>query len=140
MAIKALLEGKRGTVILPLAKAEPVDVFPLLRPFAIGFCIMFFPTVVIGTLNAVLSPVVQGTHNILETQTFDMNEYREQKDRLEREAMMRNPENRCKARAMEIAPIAEPPPDLGEAKQHISSATRSLTSGWTNSVGRPMTW
>jgi len=69
-----------------------VDVFPLLRPFAIGFCIMFFPTVVIGTLNAVLSPVVQGTHNILETQTFDMNEYREQKDKLEKEAMMRNPE------------------------------------------------
>lgn len=75
-----------------LAKAEPVDVFPLLRPFAIGFCIMFFPTVVIGTLNAVLSPVVQGTHSILETQTFDMNEYREQKDKLEKEAMMRNPE------------------------------------------------
>lgn len=75
-----------------LAKAEPVDVFPLLRPFAIGFCIMFFPTIVIGTLNAVLSPVVQGTHSILETQTFDMNEYREQKDKLEKEAMMRNPE------------------------------------------------
>jgi len=75
-----------------LAKAEPVDVFPLLRPFAIGFCIMFFPMVVLGTLNAVLSPVVQGTHGILETQTFDMNEYREQKDKLEREAMMRNPE------------------------------------------------
>lgn len=75
-----------------LAKAEPVDVFPLLRPFVIGFCIMFFPTVVIGTLNAVLSPVVQGTHSILETQTFDMNEYREQKDKLEKEAMMRNPE------------------------------------------------
>lgn len=29
-----------------LARAEPVDVYPLLRPFVLGFCIMFFPTVV----------------------------------------------------------------------------------------------
>ena len=44
-----------------LANAEPIDVFPLLRPFAIGLCVMFFPTVVLGTINAVMSPVVQGT-------------------------------------------------------------------------------
>ena len=59
-----------------LARAEPVDVFPLLRPFALGLCIMFFPTLVLGTLNSILSPVVKGTHTILESQTFDMNEYR----------------------------------------------------------------
>ena len=75
-----------------LARAEPVDVFPLLRPFALGLCIMFFPTLVLGTLNSVMSPIVKGTHTILETQTFDMNEYRAQKDRLELEAMKRNPE------------------------------------------------
>ena len=75
-----------------LARAEPIDVFPLLRPFALGLCIMFFPTLVLGTLNSVLSPIVTGTHNILETQTFDMNEYRRQKDKLELEAMKRNPE------------------------------------------------
>ena len=75
-----------------LSQAEPVDVFPLLRPFALGVCIMFFPTLVLGTLNGILSPVVTGTHRILETQTMDMNEYREQKDRLEFEAMRRNPE------------------------------------------------
>ncbi len=75
-----------------LARAEAIDVYPLLRPFAVGFCIMFFPTIVLGTLNAVLSPVVQGTNRMLETQTLDMNEYREQKDKLEYEAMMRNPE------------------------------------------------
>ncbi len=44
-----------------LARAEPIDVFPMLRPFAIGLCIMFFPTVVLGTINRILSPVVQGT-------------------------------------------------------------------------------
>ena len=55
-----------------LASAEPIDVFPLLRPFAIGLCIIMFPTVVLGTVNAVLSPVVQGTHAILEGQTLDL--------------------------------------------------------------------
>ena len=75
-----------------LVRAEPVDVFPLLRPFALGLCIMFFPTLVLGTLNSILSPVVKGTHTILESQTFDMNEYRAQKDKLETEAMKRNPE------------------------------------------------
>ena len=75
-----------------LARAEPIDVYPLLRPFAIGLCIMFFPTFVLGTINTVLSPVVKGCHGMLETQTFDMNQYREQKDRLEFEANKRNPE------------------------------------------------
>lgn len=75
-----------------LARAEAIDVYPLLRPFALGLCILFFPTIVLGTMNSVLSPIVQGVHGILEEQTFDMNEYREQKDKLEYEAMMRNPE------------------------------------------------
>ena len=74
-----------------LARAEPIDVFPLLRPFVIGFCIMFFPTVVLGTINSVMSPIVQGTASMLEGQTLDMKKYREEKDRLEYEAMMRDP-------------------------------------------------
>lgn len=68
-----------------LASAEPIDVFPLLRPFAIGLCVMFFPTVVLGTINAVMSPVVQGTHAILEGQTLDLQAYQQQKDDLEAE-------------------------------------------------------
>jgi len=75
-----------------LSRAEVIDVYPMLRPFAIGFCIMFFPTIVLGTINGVLSPIVQGTNQLLESQTFDMNKYREQKDKLEYESMMRNPE------------------------------------------------
>lgn len=75
-----------------LARAEPIDVYPMLRPFVIGFCILFFPTVVLGTLNGVLSPIVQGTAKMQEGQTMDMNKYREQKDKLEYESKMRNPE------------------------------------------------
>ncbi|WP_412468721.1 conjugative transposon protein TraJ [Pedobacter sp. KLB.chiD] len=75
-----------------LSRAEPIDVFPLLRPFALGLCIMFFPTIVLGTINAVLSPVVKGTHTMLENQVLDLNKLQQQKDKLEREAMLRNPE------------------------------------------------
>ncbi|MDR1864678.1 MAG: conjugative transposon protein TraJ [Bacteroidales bacterium] len=75
-----------------LSRAEPIDMYPLLRPFALGLCIMFFPSFVLGTVNAVMSPVVKGCHQMLETQTMDMKEYRRQKDRLEYEAMMRDPE------------------------------------------------
>ena len=66
--------------------------YPLLRPFAVGICILLFPTLVLGTLNNTLGLIVQGTHSMLETQTMDMEEYRKQKDELEREAMLRNPE------------------------------------------------
>lgn len=75
-----------------LSHAEPIDVYPLLRPFALGLCIMFFPTIVLGSINAVLSPVVQGTHSILEDQVLDLNDLQAKKDLLEHEAMIRNPE------------------------------------------------
>lgn len=74
------------------ARAEPIDVYPLLRPFAIGICILLFPTLVLGTLNEGLGLIVQGTHSMVEEQTLDMERYRAQKDELEREAMMRSPE------------------------------------------------
>jgi conjugative transposon TraJ protein len=76
-----------------LSRTEPIDIYPLLRPFALGICIMFFPTIVLGTINAVLSPVVQGTHTILENQVVDLNDLQTKKDLLEKEAMLRNPEN-----------------------------------------------
>lgn len=72
-----------------LSRAEPIDVFPLLRPFAIGLCIMFFPTLVLGTINAVMSPIVKGTNGILESQTMDMKAFQQQKDQLEYEARVR---------------------------------------------------
>jgi conjugative transposon TraJ protein len=72
-----------------LASAEPIDVFPLLRPFAIGLCIMFFPTIVLGTINAVMSPVVTGAHGILESQIENVEGLQQQRDALEYEARVR---------------------------------------------------
>ena len=75
-----------------LSRAEQIDIFPLLRPFGVGICIMFFPVIVLGSINAVASPVVKGTNAMLENQVLDLNRLQEQKDLLEREAMLRNPE------------------------------------------------
>jgi Bacteroides conjugative transposon TraJ protein len=72
-----------------LSRAEPIDVYPLLRPFAIGLCIMFFPTIVLGTINAVMSPVVKGTHTILESQITDVQALQTEKDALEYDARVR---------------------------------------------------
>lgn len=72
-----------------LARAEPIDVFPLLRPFALGLCIMFFPTIVLGTINAVMSPVVKGAHTIMEKQIVNVEALRAEKAALEYDARVR---------------------------------------------------
>jgi conjugative transposon TraJ protein len=43
-----------------LANAEPIDFYPLLRPFALGFCILMFPHV-LAVINGILKPTVTGT-------------------------------------------------------------------------------
>lgn len=43
-----------------IANAEPIDFYPLLRPFAIGLAILMFPTV-LTIINSVLAPTVTGT-------------------------------------------------------------------------------
>lgn len=48
-----------------LARAEPIDVFPLLRPFALGLCILMFPAV-LGVINGLMSPVVRGTASMVQ--------------------------------------------------------------------------
>ena len=47
-----------------IAAAEPVDIYPLLRPFAIGFCIIAFPSV-LAVINGVLQPVVTATQGMV---------------------------------------------------------------------------
>jgi conjugative transposon TraJ protein len=43
-----------------IANAEPIDFYPLLRPFALGLAILLFPSV-IAVMNGVLNPTVTGT-------------------------------------------------------------------------------
>jgi conjugative transposon TraJ protein len=48
-----------------LANAEPIDFYPLLRPFAIAIVILLFPSV-IGLINGVMQPTVTGTAAMVE--------------------------------------------------------------------------
>jgi conjugative transposon TraJ protein len=47
-----------------IANAEPIDFYPLFRPFVIGFCILIFPSV-ISLMNAVLQPTVTATSGMV---------------------------------------------------------------------------
>ncbi|OJX54835.1 MAG: conjugative transposon protein TraJ [Flavobacterium sp. 38-13] len=48
-----------------LANAEPIDFYPLMRPFAIGLCILLFPSVM-AIINGVMKPPVTGTAKMVE--------------------------------------------------------------------------
>ena len=43
-----------------IAAAEPIDFYPLLRPFALGMAVLLFPAV-LSLLNGVLQPIVSAT-------------------------------------------------------------------------------
>lgn len=48
-----------------IANAEPIDFYPLLRPFALGFAVLIFPAV-IGLINGVLQPTVTATAGMVQ--------------------------------------------------------------------------
>lgn len=47
-----------------IAQAEPVDFYPLFRPFVLGFAILVFPSV-IGLMNSILKPTVAATRALV---------------------------------------------------------------------------
>jgi conjugative transposon TraJ protein len=51
-------------VFRSLANAEPIDFYPLLRPFALGLCIMFFSEL-LGMMNGILQPTVDATNEMV---------------------------------------------------------------------------
>ncbi|GAA0537173.1 conjugative transposon protein TraJ [Chitinophaga japonensis] len=48
-----------------ILNAEPIDFYPLLRPFVLGFCITFFP-LVLGVINGIMKPTVTATAAMVE--------------------------------------------------------------------------
>ena len=47
-----------------IANAEPIDFYPLFRPFVIGFAVLIFPSV-IAMINGVMKPTVTGTREMV---------------------------------------------------------------------------
>lgn len=48
-----------------LANAEPIDFYPLFRPFVIGFCVLIFPSI-LGLINSIMKPTVTATAAMVE--------------------------------------------------------------------------
>lgn len=67
-----------------IANAEPIDFFPLLRPFCLGFCVINF-NMVIAILNGVLSPTVQGTASLLTNTNKSLERLMEQREKERKE-------------------------------------------------------
>lgn len=70
-----------GKVWRSQAANEPIDVFPLLRPFAIGLVILLFPSM-LGILNGVLGGISSATSSIVLTQNQDIIQLQERKKTL----------------------------------------------------------
>ena len=47
-----------------IANAEPIDFYPLFRPFVLGFAVIIFPSV-ISMINGVMQPAVTGTASLV---------------------------------------------------------------------------
>lgn len=47
-----------------IANAEPIDFYPLFRPFVLGFCIMIFPSV-LAMINGIMKPTVSATSEMV---------------------------------------------------------------------------
>src|SRR5665647_189062 len=47
-----------------IANAEPIDFYPLFRPFVIGFCVMIFPSI-LAMINGVMKPTVTATSEMV---------------------------------------------------------------------------
>jgi len=75
-----------------IANAEPVDVYGLLRPFGLGFCILIFPSV-ITLINGVLEPAVATTAGMVKGSNEAMQHFLELKSQTESSLGLINPAN-----------------------------------------------
>jgi conjugative transposon TraJ protein len=74
-----------------LASNEPIDFYPLFRPFVIGFVILIFPQF-LGAINGIMSPTVTATAGMVDNQNAQIVEFRRQKDLIEEQTLINNPE------------------------------------------------
>ncbi|WP_026461464.1 conjugative transposon protein TraJ [Adhaeribacter aquaticus] len=65
-----------------MANNEPIDFYPLFRPFVLGFCIMFFP-LVIQMLNGIMDPIANATAGLVDNQNLEVRQFQEQLTALE---------------------------------------------------------
>ncbi len=62
-----------------IANAEPIDFYPLFRPFVIGFAVMIFPSV-LAIINGVMEPTVTATAELVKDSDKAISELLKQKE------------------------------------------------------------
>jgi conjugative transposon TraJ protein len=67
-----------------IARAEPLDFYPLLRPFALGICIILF-SAVISLMNGLLQPVVSVTGSMVQNSNTAIAQLLAQKEAAEKQ-------------------------------------------------------
>lgn len=61
-----------------MANAEPIDFYPLFRPFVLGFCVLIFPSV-LAMINGIMQPTVTGTEAMVQNTDKAVDELLKQK-------------------------------------------------------------
>lgn len=84
-----------------IASAEPVDQFGLLRPFALGLCILLFPSL-IHLINGILQPTVAGTAAMVRGSNDAISKYLQLKDTSTSGLGGLNPANWVRAAIQEV--------------------------------------
>jgi len=62
-----------------IINAEPIDFYPLFRPFVLGFAILIFPSV-IALINGIMKPTVTGTAAMVENSDYAIAELLKRKE------------------------------------------------------------
>jgi conjugative transposon TraJ protein len=62
-----------------ISRAEPIDFYPLFRPFAIGFAVLIFPSV-IAMINGVMQPTVTATGDMVDNSSKSISLLLKQKE------------------------------------------------------------
>lgn len=70
-----------------MSRGESVDVFSLLKPFALLLCILNFNTFVLGSLDLVLNPIIHSMDSVVEENSFTL---RKKNEELERQSALRS--------------------------------------------------
>src|SRR6202035_3665925 len=62
-----------------ITNAEPIDFYPLFRPFVLGFAILIFPSV-IALMNGILQPTVTATNGLVQNSDLAITDLLKQKE------------------------------------------------------------
>lgn len=71
-----------------IARAEPVDFYPLFRPFVLGFILTMY-TSFVGFIDSMCQPVIAATENMVSAQQSDVDKFRKMRHQMDSIAIER---------------------------------------------------